>query len=1681
MIILYVVLMIVLPIGIYLMDNMNTPAKWLIGINTEKQSLSITGDPFSLKEVNFNQYPLLMTQTSDGVLANEVKLSSPTHNEFTIIDKENRKISLVFSILSPSGNQAESVFIRSTFPVSAPRFSINNEQQLLTEKSTYESNVPLKGGTQLSLELSYNKTPPTQKLASFFVASSIGVNKGFHTIMPYVFRSFLLVGRVIFWVIGLVWKVFVFITSSVAKGVYWLVTSAMNHRGDAEQGIKSVASSITHDAVGLAQAGIKGFVGFVIGTVKHLWAMAQTVFKGLSYLVVEAGKILGVLGQATFKGLSYLIIGTVKTMWAMIQTVYKGLTSLVIGTGKILWVLGQSFNKGFSSFVVEMAKHLGGLAQVALKGLVNIAVWTAKTLWVMAQTVYKGLSHLVVGTGKILWVLGQSVYKGLSHLVVGTGKILWVLGQSVYKGLAYLVIGTGKILWVLGQSVYKGLAYLVIGTGKILWVLGQSFNKGFSNFVVEMAKHLGVLGGAVFKASVNIFVAIGKFMGVIFQAIYKGLSYTIMGTIHNLGNLGRIVIHGVQFMFRFVVAFGQDTGWNVGQAWRYVSHGVQFMFQFGIALGQDTAWNAGQAWQYIAHGGEFMFQLLVALGQDATWNVGQVWRSIFHSSQLEHVNTASKTEKIVKSKSHGSHNLFKLSFLMRLPREPIGVAESVTIDFFCIDYQGNPAANRAVNVRLKSSIQTDYILLSPDSITTDVSGRFSIRLKTGREASIYHLNLLCDDQKFHARIDAFPTKPVQMVSVKDQLTFVAPIGTLMKDAFQIKVYDRFQNPVPFAKVDWYTLLPGVTDSVKFLEARTDRKGYLKMDYRMDDLSRTYWVQAHLVGTTCRLNYNMQSLAVNPENMVPFGDEDRQIIVGTPLKKPFIVKVTDHFDNPVPNIVVAFTLQDDQQEDVIEKEVRTNRKGFASIRLNTPKKTGDYSLLVSSETLPDADVGFTISVQPGNVASVVRVTGNAQSAYWGQLASKPLRIRVTDSLGNPIAGLPVEWKGDPELAWDEVDPETDEKGYASAKVGTKKTPLKILHPLAEVAGQKVYFDLFPKETAVTSLYLTSSPVIKVLTGKMLPADIALVLRDQYSHVLVNKTIELEYMVKRLGVTYQQKLSAFTNKSGLVTFNFAVSDQKDEINVKAKYFDGKDTIITWIKVDVVPSGISRLVVLPESIQSVVGQKIDRPVRLLLIDQKGLGMPGIPLDVVPYSAPGDELKTQKGLRQKTNQQGVVYFFPLLGKTAGDYIYQVKMMNEDNRFTVRAIAGQIRSLSIRPPKQHSVVVGSITRGFMVRALDQFGNPAVGKILMYGVGDANMKAKVGLSGYARLVVVLPKSASTYKLKVTDEDGSVKTEMPIHVHESVVGSVRWMGDASGFRARAGASLHQDFPCQIIDAYGNALSNVKMSLDVYDQKRTTTLLSVGGESKTGGEGRFSLTAPKRMGHYWGFIYPSDSTELGTWVTFDVAPTEVESVQIVTGDNQRIHAGNQAPIEFTLLMKDRFGNPVSGQDVNWVYQVKLGSDSRYLNTVTKTNAKGVAVFNVVMDKEPGVRELKAYFLRQGKKDKQSFYYKILSNEVTQFQILSGRDQKVNPGRQLPQAIRVHVMNRSGAPIGNAVVRFDIESTNPAQQGQLLGLTVHTNAEGIASAFLISPSLKGKYKIKTFVANDPKMSDVALLTVL
>ena len=72
-----------------------------------------------------------------------------------------------------------------------------------------------------------------------------------------------------------------------------------------------------------------------------------------------------------------------------------------------------------------------------------------------------------------------------------------------------------------------------------------------------------------------------------------------------------------------------------------------------------------------------------------------------------------------------------------------------------------------------------------------------------------------------------------------------------------------------------------------------------------------------------------------------------------------------------------------------------------------EKAGSYTFLVSATGIaPDTSASFTIEAGPA--ANLAIAGGNDQSGKAGKSLSAPLAVMVTDSYGNPVAGVTIAW-------------------------------------------------------------------------------------------------------------------------------------------------------------------------------------------------------------------------------------------------------------------------------------------------------------------------------------------------------------------------------------------------------------------------------------------------------------------------------------------------------------------------------------------------------------------------------------------------------------------------------------------------------------------------------------------------
>jgi Bacterial Ig-like domain (group 3) len=128
--------------------------------------------------------------------------------------------------------------------------------------------------------------------------------------------------------------------------------------------------------------------------------------------------------------------------------------------------------------------------------------------------------------------------------------------------------------------------------------------------------------------------------------------------------------------------------------------------------------------------------------------------------------------------------------------------------------------------------------------------------------------------------------------------------------------------------------------------------------------------------------------------------------GATLGQPIVVKVTDGLDRPVAGQAVVFAI-DAGGGQVSPASAETGDDGMTSATWTLGSSAGQQRVKaqVSGD---DLLVNFSASAVSGVGAVLELVSGNNQVAAVGSALADSLVVRVTDDLGNPVAGVEVQW-------------------------------------------------------------------------------------------------------------------------------------------------------------------------------------------------------------------------------------------------------------------------------------------------------------------------------------------------------------------------------------------------------------------------------------------------------------------------------------------------------------------------------------------------------------------------------------------------------------------------------------------------------------------------------------------------
>ncbi|MFH1562645.1 MAG: PEGA domain-containing protein, partial [Nitrospirota bacterium] len=163
----------------------------------------------------------------------------------------------------------------------------------------------------------------------------------------------------------------------------------------------------------------------------------------------------------------------------------------------------------------------------------------------------------------------------------------------------------------------------------------------------------------------------------------------------------------------------------------------------------------------------------------------------------------------------------------------------------------------------------------------------------------------------------------------------------------------------------------------------------------------------VVGTDTAGNQGIgtKTFQVSIPRKVVIVDGDGQFGTVATTLKPFVVRVTDNLDRPIPGHIVHWQIIDSPATATLSMTTTTTGiDGTTSSTLTLGTKSGTYRVTASGSM----QATFTATAAPDTADILSEVTGNNQTSTVTAVLT-PFVVKVTDTYGNPIAGHLVHWQ------------------------------------------------------------------------------------------------------------------------------------------------------------------------------------------------------------------------------------------------------------------------------------------------------------------------------------------------------------------------------------------------------------------------------------------------------------------------------------------------------------------------------------------------------------------------------------------------------------------------------------------------------------------------------------------------
>ena len=190
---------------------------------------------------------------------------------------------------------------------------------------------------------------------------------------------------------------------------------------------------------------------------------------------------------------------------------------------------------------------------------------------------------------------------------------------------------------------------------------------------------------------------------------------------------------------------------------------------------------------------------------------------------------------------------------------------------------------------------------------------------------------------------------------------------------------------------------------------TDQNGIATLQFALGPRAGAYVAVAALdsVPGVAAVTFNLSAAPGNPAVLALVSGANQTDSATAVLKSDFVVRVADAHGNGVPGVTIQWAVTTGGGSISPTSSVTTAPDGQANAKLTLGRTAASNSAMATALGI-DGPIAFSATATAAHAAQLAVISGDGQVAAVSQRLGTDDIVRVTDSYGNAVAGVTIDW-------------------------------------------------------------------------------------------------------------------------------------------------------------------------------------------------------------------------------------------------------------------------------------------------------------------------------------------------------------------------------------------------------------------------------------------------------------------------------------------------------------------------------------------------------------------------------------------------------------------------------------------------------------------------------------------------